>query len=153
MAWYQVEIWEDGSIQFDPTWWKKWKWWKTREQKLSPKTTCFGTAWRHVASISLNRTTSLFWEWEIKNPVKRTLGCHVFSRTLKQLYWKDCFYQATGETPLVLPRLPPHLLCQHRRDRRDRHDTTGLGTSKSMLKFIVPVSGCHDIPFWNMSHP
>ena len=64
----------------------------------------------------------------------------------------SCCYQATGETPLVLPRLQPHLLCQHRRDRRDRH-ATGLGTSKSMLKFIVPVSGCHDIPFGNMSHP
>lgn len=74
---------------------------------------------------------------------------HMFRNSLA-----SCCYQATSETPLVLPRLPPYLLCQHRRDRRDRHDATGLkGTSKSMLKFIVPVSGCHDIPFWNMGHP
>ena len=70
---------------------------KYQRTKDIPKTTCFGTAFMLLAHPSIG-PHPFFWEWEKKNPVKRTLGCHVFSRTLKHLYWNDCFYQATSFT-------------------------------------------------------
>ena len=70
---------------------------KDQRTKDIPKTTCFGTAFMLLAHPSIG-PHPFFWEWEKKNPVKRTLGCHVFSRTLKHLYWNDCFYQATSFT-------------------------------------------------------